>query len=156
MSSIKNNMNKVSTNKTESDSDSDNDKLTSTSDSDKLTSTSDSLLKEFNLNILIHFIEKLDGVLVETINDETIISFYVREIHNNKNVSLCQKNYHNYRKIFKFQKQKQLPKKIVSSLLVSCSKRLHADIRKSTKHFRVSNNGTSFDSTSGHYKIMIN
>lgn len=116
----------------------------------------DRMTKEFNLKLLVEFLKELDGVVVEHFENETIISFYVREVHNEKNVELCSKNYDNYRKIFKFQKQRKLPKKIVSSLLVGCCKRLDGDIRKSTKHYKVVNDqGNEIPSTSGHYKIMI-
>ncbi len=115
--------------------------------------------KQFLTDQLLHFLKKLDdNLLIEEFDEEIIISWYVRNIKTKHNETLCRDNYENIRHIFKFQKQRNQPKKIVSSLILNSCKTLVNDvcIDKKTKPYKtVLRNGNFGYTTQGHYRIRI-
>lgn len=113
--------------------------------------------KQFLTDQLLHFLRKLDeNLVIEEFDDEIIISWYVRNIRTDHNETLCRENYENIRQIFKFQKQRNQPKKIASSLILNSCKSLGYDYDKRTKPYKtILPNGNEGYTTQGHYKITI-
>ena len=93
-------------------------------------------------------LSNIDGL--QQINDNEFC-FCNRTINNDKNNEYLLEHYEDIRKLFKFQKRKQVANKLVSTTIKNMARCLDKKCEKKVKFFN--NNGKS--STAGYYIISV-